>query len=322
MPPLSVVYKKRGGDTATVAPAPGRGYGGRFRRGVFLGVRVPLKISEDLLPPPLRRVLPNRANPGRLITHRPPSGRDAGRRWFSRNVAGLLVGGTWRSTAPKRHAKSDQMLLAHAPPLPAILDVGVSDGVTCLELLDRLDGQFTRYHVTDRLLEIEYFRAGNRVWFLEDSKCVAASSHFFTAYAETASAIPPLGALARRMTRGLHRSGGVRRLSLLQPELVLRANNEPRIDIREYDLFSPWTGPQPDAIKVGNVLNRAYFSDADICGAVHVLRCALGPEGLLLIIDNRGDVEQSTLFRKRDNQLVTVDVVGNGTDVSGLVIAS
>jgi hypothetical protein len=285
-------------------------------------VRLPVKISEDLVPRAFRGFVPNRANPGRLVTERAPADRLARRAWFSRNVAGLLVGGTWRSTAPGRHQKSDQLLLDHAPPAPSILDIGISDGITSLELLDRIGDNFTAYFATDRLLDIEYIRAGRRIWFFHDSQCVAASSYFFTAYAETDAAIPPLGVLARRLTRDRRPPDAARRLSLIQPELVARAKADPRIEIREYDLFSPWTGPQPDIIKVGNVLNRAYFSDDDIRRAVAMLRATLSPEGLLHIIDNRGPTEQSTLFRKSGTNLVAIDSIGRGTDIFDLVSAA
>ena len=60
---------------------------------------------------------------------------------------------------------------------------------------------------------------------------------------------------------------------------------------------------------------------AELRRAIETLQRALKPGGLLLVIDNRGDGEHSTLFLETDRRFVAVDNMGGGTDVADLVQA-
>jgi hypothetical protein len=68
--------------------------------------------------------------------------------------------------------------------------------------------------------------------------------------------------------------------------------------IQQYDIFAPWTGPPPDLIKVANLLNNEYFSDAQIEEALQAQCSNLAPNGRLLLISEDQDVEKFSIFRK------------------------
>jgi len=68
--------------------------------------------------------------------------------------------------------------------------------------------------------------------------------------------------------------------------------------IQRYDIFAPWTGPPPDLIKVANLLNNEYFSDAQIEEALQAQCSNLAPNGRLLLISEDQDVEKFSIFRK------------------------
>jgi hypothetical protein len=63
-------------------------------------------------------------------------------------------------------------------------------------------------------------------------------------------------------------------------------------------MFAPWTGPPPDVIKVANLLNNEYFSDAQIKKALQVQCSNLAPNGRLLLISEDQDVEKFSVFNK------------------------
>ena len=107
-------------------------------------MRMPIKVASDVLPRCCSKIIPTVANPGVLIwgdcTVRADSGTDM-RAWFSKHVSGLTSGATWKSTTPHRHKLADKTCIDLCRGLrPVIIDIGVSDGVTSLELIEKLAG--------------------------------------------------------------------------------------------------------------------------------------------------------------------------------------
>jgi len=239
---------------------------------------------------------------------------------FSDLVSPLLVHGTRKTTRPGRHAQSDRMLLeALRGRRPVILDVGASDGSTSLDLLGALGGEFEAYYVTDKAPRIRARAERGRTFFYgADGECVLVATPRWVAY-------PTAGARVwRPLLRLLHGEippcdPGYPEVSLVQPRLHEIARRDPRVVIRDYDVFRPWDGPAATAVKAANLLNRAYFSDGQIREALRNLWRALAPEGLLLVIDNRG-VEQASLFRRSAGGFVPAGKVRGGTDVQDLVL--
>jgi hypothetical protein len=252
----------------------------------------------------------------RVITHR----FDLSAEEFSRHLSVLKFGTTFKTTRPGRHKESNRLLAElYRGQRPVVLDVGVSDGSTCLDLMAALDG-FARYFATDYHLSVEWAADARGVIFFRDEsgRCILRAGPHLVAYVDTEGAQPPLGAISKLLLRGVRRVEHWRQLSLVQPSLHALAAKDQRVVIDRYDLFTPWQGPRPDLIKIANVLNRIYFSEEKI-GAVLTRQRALLPEGgRLLLLDNRGDVEQFSLLRKREGKLEVERSFGGGCEVAAL----
>ena len=242
---------------------------------------------------------------------------------FSRLLSSFRVGGANKTTRPGRHGDSDQVLVrALAGRRPRVLDVGVSDGTTSLDLMTALGDHFDAYFVTDRYLSLRAQRdQRGRCWFYDDrGRCVLLATPRWVVNPLEPPAevwLRPIWWLMRRCRP----SSATETLeaSLVQPALGRRAANDPRITIRSWNVFEPWSLSSVDVVKVANLLNRGYFPDDAIRRALGNLWRALDLHGLLLVVDNR-EVEKSTLFRKTKAGFIEVDRLAAGTEIADLVL--
>jgi hypothetical protein len=240
---------------------------------------------------------------------------------FSRHLSVLKFGTTFKTTRPGRHARSNRLLAAlYRGDRPIILDVGASDGSTCLDLMLALEDRFARYFATDYHLSVEWGTDSGGVVFFRDSggRCVLRAGRRFVAYCDTKGARPPLGLVATLLLRGVRRVSSWRELSLIQPSLLARAARDPRVVVERYDLFTPWRGPRPDLIKIANLLNRIYFSEQRIAAVLARQREILREGGRLLLLDNRGEEEKFSLLRKLDGKMTVEHSFGGGSEVVSL----
>ncbi|MEW5914179.1 MAG: hypothetical protein AB1814_16610 [Thermodesulfobacteriota bacterium] len=282
-------------------------------------MRLPLKLRQDAWPAWLCRLLPSGPDPTPLADPQPPSGRAE----FARLVSALKLGATWKTTAPGRHQAADQAALALlSAEAPAVLDVGAADGVTSLELMERLGGRFARYYVTDAFLEVGLVQQGRRTYFLGPrGEALLAAGPRLLAYGDRAGADPLSRWLAGRLLAGLPAGAPARALRLVQPELERAAAQDPRIVVQVYDVFQPWPGPPLDLIKAANLLNPEYFRHEQLALALGQLWRSLRPQGLLLLVDNLGPGPEglcySVLGRGQGRWVVRAQA-GGGARAAGL----
>jgi SAM-dependent methyltransferase len=289
-------------------------------------MRLPLKLNAERLPGWLARVLHAKPSPSGLL--RPQNtGTPAARAWHAERVSSLMTGRTWRSTRPGRHRRTDGLLLemtAQATDL-VVLDVGISDGITALELIERLEGRFTEYWATDMLLKVRYAAAGGRTRFYDgQGRCLLVAGRWLLAYPQDRG-VSPLHWLAHSLAKGGEGSamngaaGG--ELSLVQPELLARSERDPRIRVAVHDVFEPWRGSQPGLVKVGNLFNLAYFTAAAIQRAAELLGRALRPGGLFVIVENRAEEERSSVLVREGRRFRLERTIGEGAEAAGLIVA-
>jgi hypothetical protein len=238
-------------------------------------------------------------------------------------VSTLKARGTTKWTEPNRHPQADAFIASRADASAVILDVGASDGTTALDLIHRLGARFSSYFVTDLVttLEVGHDDRG-RAYFREPGSDVQmVVTPRWVAYRDTAGAVPPLGAVARRLLRGAAHVRSWRRVDLAQPDLSELAARDPRVHLAAYDVFTPWAGPRPAVVKIANLLNRAYFTDERIRSALQIQSSNVSEGGVLVLVDNRPD-ERFTAFERRDGRMVRVTEHAGGCDVAELVPAT
>ena len=75
----------------------------------------------------------------------------------------------------------------------------------------------------------------------------------------------------------------------------------------------------PDVIKVANLLNPKYFTDAQMEDALRIQCANLALNGRLLLVSEDDDIEKFSVFRKSSTGMVLEHTHGGGAKASHLV---
>jgi hypothetical protein len=282
-------------------------------------MKLPIKLNCAGWPPPFARLFFAYDDPRHLAS---PDLTNLSPRQFSRAISTLNFGVNFMKTFAGRQKHSDRFVADLYRGLkPVILDVGASDGSTSLDLIRALNGDFSRYFVTDLNLFTSCGCSSRGVVYFRNSEgvCTLRASRRFIAYSETRGARFPLSFLAEYL---ISRSSDVhewRKVFLIQPELISLAERDPRICIMHYDLYRQWTGDQPDLIKVANLLNLRYLSERQIKDALAVQCSNLGVNGRLLLVSEDIDVEKFSVLRKTSAGMVLEHTHAGGVTAAGFV---
>jgi hypothetical protein len=129
------------------------------------------------------------------------------------------------------------------------------------------------------------------------------------------------GARAQRRLQAGH--PGIRPVQLVSPRL----RDHPRVRVEKNDIFTatPRYQARFDFVRAANILNRGYFSEAEIRRAlVHVVSYLSGPGAWLLIARSTGGQHVATLFQVSADgrRLQAVDRFGGGSEIEWLVFAT
>jgi hypothetical protein len=241
-----------------------------------------------------------------------------------------LPNGTHKTTAAARLADVDAKLDALLGDASSVhlLDVGISSGVTTLELLERLERggrpvtgvgiDIQLYAYLDRLLGMDVLHDGRgnilqlaTPWCAKgrpDPALRSVRSHLLRA----------LIATCERVRCG--RPGS--RVALVTRGLLERQD----FRILEHDVTQPIDLPPGsfDVIRAANILNRSYFPAKVIERIVSNLVPLLKEDGLLLVCrtDGRDGSNHATIFRKQaapGRRLHPVARIGNGSEIEAIL---
>lgn len=279
-------------------------------------MRLPIKLNQAGWPSPFARLSFAFHDP------RPLADKDYSRLTpleFSRAISTLQFGVTFKTTRPGRQAHSNQFISQiYRESKPVILDVGASDGSTSLDLIRSLGRDFAHYFVTDLNLSARYGYDHRGVLYFQnhDGACVLRASKRFLVYSELSGARFPLNLFAKTLLLGVGKIVDWRDILLIQPEVMDLASHDPRITILRYDLFVPWTGERPNLIKVANLLNAKYFTDAQMREALRVQCSNLAANGRLLLVSEDDNIESFSVFRKTPVGMVLEHTHGGGAKAS------
>lgn len=234
--------------------------------------------------------------------------------------------------------KSFCALLPRDEPLN-ILDVGVSSGITTVELCQALESKSIVYRMTGMDSDITAFllvfpdnRAvlvdktgypihfeirgrgfgyvkGTNVRHRIERKIIGYRSSLFLRFRGR-------GVLDEE--REVTRVGGVRihRIKLVCSELL----HNPFIELMEESVFSESLRGKYDVVRAANFLNRSYFSDTELQEALNNLKRHLAVEGFLWICRTQDSVNRATLFKLgKDNGFEIVSRFGEGSELESLI---
>lgn len=291
----------------------------QLRRKIF---PFPFSLNRERVPALLRKFIPCSDHPGKIF-----HSSELSRSEFARCVSTFRAGNTWKTTSPLRHRHSNVIFrqLVNQVDFPVVLDVGVSDGSTSLELIEILQNKFQSYYVTDLFFELYYIEKGNLLYVYDPlgRQCIMKISEGYIVYFQLNNILPFVNRVVKKIysTVPSFDSCCAKQISICQPDLKKLTQTHPKIIIKEYNVLNAWDLQSVDIIKVANVLNLSYFSKIQIKAAILNLYNALKNGGWLLLVENR-NVEKGSLLKKEDSGFKLMDSFNGGSDVESLFLCS
>jgi hypothetical protein len=275
-------------------------------------MRAPIKLNRAFWPALLHSLVPSANDPRVLLKNHIDETA------FSQAVSSFSFRSTLKVTQKDRFLQTIHALCElDFPQAPIVLDVGCSDGITSLDVMQSLP--FKRYYATDLNTEVFCKMADGRGYFYNpNGDPIMIVSNWWVIYNETGGAIKPFGRIVRRMLRNAPQMDSEAvRIPLINPSLQKTLGE--KVLFQRHDLFQPWIGERVDLVLAANILNRCYFSDSQLAQAVKNLRAALNGSGYIAIIDNRKH-EYSTIFHVKPGTAQIVRQIDGGTDIELLAL--
>lgn len=223
-----------------------------------------------------------------------------------------------------------------------ILDLGISAGVTTVELAEALTTDGRNFHITGTDLYITAYlltaneresllidRDGNPIHYELDGRGIG---HSHGRNLMMRFRIWGLKRFAKNWTlrfakklpeiKVAEKIGGF----MVHPvRLLCRAIREnEKITVIESDIFAGEITDQFDLVRAANILNLAYFSEEKIAQAIGNIKKALTPGGLFLAArTDENDVTNATLFRLSEAwKFEAVERFGGGSELEKLIFAA
>lgn len=246
-----------------------------------------------------------------------------------------MANGTFKTTASGRLVDVDQWTLAHVDfpdQRPTVLDVGASTGTTTVDLVEimKAHGLAPRVTATDLSLRASFVRIGGAE-ALRDSRGRFLEVRAGSLMKRRPYRLTGLRSLAGYVAAGVLASAivGLNRIGAGTQQAVLLASSRaigvPEIQLVEHDLFAPagnWKGGF-QLVRAANVLNRTYFSDAQLRVGVDRLIELVAPDGWLLVARSEAGPpvrNRASLWRRSpDGSVKSVARFNGGLDIDPLI---
>jgi hypothetical protein len=245
-----------------------------------------------------------------------------------------LPNGTWRSTTRGRFDDLNAHLIAawrqsgFAP--RRVLDIAASSGITSLEWLQAMEAagftpDMTATDIALDALLVQYLPFYQAL--ILDTPQREPLQHDLFGLA-VFPFLEPSGTLPLRLAAmALHRAVRRRSPSSVKPVKLVSPEAARRIDFIEDDLFDAASKPRLgtfDVIRAANILNRDYFPDAKLAGALANIRGLLNGEGSFLVLARTltDGTNHGTMFRLgAEGRFAAVMTIGRGSEIADLVMA-
>jgi len=196
-------------------------------------------------------------------------------------------------------------------------DIGVSNGITSLELYDKIAGRQMPIHfcLSDKYARIYYRGKAVKKFYDADGNLISVNFFFI----HLSPRIGKVFFLSRWLfhlynKRTVLKKESDKEIILLAPA-VYRKIAEKKIELLEFDVFETRIIYPFTFLRCLNVLMPAYFSADRIRQGVHNLTENLAENGYLLLgRTDASHVNHATFYIKKDGQLCAVQVVNKGFD--------
>jgi hypothetical protein len=235
-----------------------------------------------------------------------------------------LANGTFKTTSEHRLDDLNELVASVLPtrrPL-RVKDVGISSGITTIELAERLRSAGIELEIagTDLSLEARLVHLTKRLRVLFDAAGNVLQTDIW------GYAVPRemrrserllFGAIVALATRAARRHS-YESVRLVSPRLLGRRD----VEVFEEDLMNPSAQREWDVIRAANILNIAYFPIETLRTMIERMTSTLAVQGILAVC--RTDItgtNNATVFRLGNAGYEVVGRIGSGSEIEDLVLA-
>ena len=239
---------------------------------------------------------------------------------FSRSVSALKFGTTFKTTSQDRMPESTALLIARLQGREhTIVDLAASDGNTTADLAVALGDRFRRLVAADLNDSVDVAGRDDTLLLCDSDSAIMIVTSRLVWYRDTSGADPLSRVLVqRKFARSEAETEPRTPVRLVNPRYLEMMMRDPRLEFRRHDMFEPLPF-EATVIRIANILNSGYFSQAAIADAVRTSADRLIEGGLLLVTRNHRSVEKASLFKRRASRLELVDQLGVGNEVASIV---
>ena len=202
-----------------------------------------------------------------------------------------------------------------------IHDVGVSSGITSLDLYDRLEREGYRFklYISDKFAR--FHCTGHAIRRIYDSDNVLTRAYVFSLLVD--GKLHPkyfVSKYAYKLIKLIPFKGNASGEIVLYDQRLRSLLEQGLVSETDYDVFRG--GPpemQFDFVRCMNLLNRSYFSDAEISRAIDNLKASLKESGVLLIgRTNAEGKNNASFFRRNQDCLNWIEDFNEGSEIKEL----
>jgi len=247
---------------------------------------------------------------------------------FSKAMKSFKIGRVNKNTRSERHSETQFFLKEwgkNTHQAPIILDIGASDGVTSLELMETINNSFKKYYVTDYNIKCSYlFYKGYTYFFNQSDNCFLIASNKFVFYPANKWFFDLLFKNKIKKIKKMPR----RELLMINKNLQKKSKADPRIEIMPYNVFEKWPKEKADIVIVGNLLHEVYFTEAEIKKGIMNCYNAMAENAILIIIRNVDtksgiEIEKSTMYQKNNttNKLDKIYEINGGVEINDFLLS-
>lgn len=281
-------------------------------------MRIPVKINCQKLPSWVNKIMRGKYDPRQLINNNDNIN-------FEKCVSALKIDDTWKTTSKNRHDKTDQKILELLcdKTNQSILEIGVSTGITSVELIKLLENKIKDYYATDIYCSIPVIKGKYNTYFYHPSekKPIIAVNDKVIVYNDLNDTIFILKDIVKYIFNKAPQYSEKKAIwiSMIHPELKRICKKNKHIHLLEYNIFDDWKGEKVNMVKIANVLNRTYFNDNTIKKAINNIRNVLLEDGYMVIIDNRNE-EKSGIYKiNKINKFEIIEIINGGCEIHNII---
>ncbi|WP_208505488.1 hypothetical protein [Roseivirga sp. E12] len=239
-------------------------------------------------------------------------------------ISTLKFGDTFKTTSAGRHSEANNFVkqyLKDTSKRADILDLGASNGVTSLDLIELLGDCLDRYYVTDLNLKVWMTRHENWLIFFDSfNKPILKASKYFVVYNDPMDSSSFITSRIRKTFESINsRNLTKEEILLIDPRLEKLSRSNDKISFSEHNIFDFWDKSTPNVVKVSNILNRAYFSDDLIKSAIQQIKNYVEDGALIVFSRNDAAMEKVSTFIKKGKSLIAHESLNGGVEIVDLI---